>query len=89
MAIVDLEQTIRSSKATAKVIKIKKKPSTFDDCTRFISNGFRSFTIEHDYEHGVVRSSVSTNRDSSLLASKTGVYRKYSSFDLRQIEAVH
>ena len=71
------------------MIKIKKKPSTFNDCTRFISNGFRNFAIEHDNENGLIISSVSTNSDSSLLATKTGVYRKYSNFDLCQIEAVH
>jgi hypothetical protein len=70
-----------------KIINIEKKPSTFNDYTRFINNGFQNFSSKHNNEQRTVRSEVSTNSDSSLLASKTGVYRTYSPFDLEQIEA--
>ena len=70
-----------------KVINIEKKPITFNDFTRYISNGFHNFSSKHNNEQRTVLSEVSTNSDSSLLASKTGVYRTYSPFDLDQIEA--
>jgi exo-beta-1,3-glucanase (GH17 family) len=71
-----------------KVINIEKKPSTFNDFTRFINHGFQNFSPKHNNEQRTVRSEVSTNSDCSLLASKTGVYRTYSSFDLCQIEEI-
>ena len=71
-----------------KVINIEKKPPTFNDFTRFINHGFQNFSPKHNNEQRTVQSEVSTNSDCSLLASKTGVYRTYSSFDLCQIEAI-
>ena len=70
-----------------KVINIEKKRITFNDLTRYISNGFQNFSSKHNNEQRTALLEVSTNSDSSLLASKTGVYRTYSPFDLGQIEA--
>ena len=98
LALIDLAQLTKKTRKKKgrkdeeyempKVINIEKKPTTFNDFTRFVNTGFQNFSPKHHNEQRTVRSEVSTNSDLSLLASRTGVYRTYSAFDLCQIEAI-